>query len=260
MINQSVARPNRKQSSIDGRTEQVTTTPVQHMTFDDEYFASPEAAMAQLAAQGPIHRFSAPQGINGWMITSYDLAREVFTDTRIIKTPETMNGSYVQDTTGLSRRSRFNRWANGHIVSHMLGSQPPDHDRLRGLVTEQFSPRAIGAREPRITQLADELLDRMMSTGIVDLSAAYAVPLPVQITAEITGVPTRHADRIVRSSAAHCARPWVWQREQRLPPQRTFRDDSRGHVPSDVGGQSRGESRVRAPSRRHTNPTVGQDL
>jgi cytochrome P450 len=185
---------------FDGRTVQVTTHA--HMTFDDEYYAAPEMVMHQLAEQGPIHRFSAPQGIGGWMITSYELAREVFTHPHVVKTPETMNGSYVPDTTNLSRRSRFNRWANAHLITHMLGSEPPDHDRLRAVVAEPFSPRALAARAPRITRLADDLLDRMSSTGTVDLSAAFAVPLPVQIAAEITGVPIKHADTITRSSAA----------------------------------------------------------
>ncbi|MFI7002060.1 hypothetical protein [Nocardia sp. NPDC050175] len=120
----------------------------------------------------------------------------------MIKTPETMNGSYVPDTSGLSRRSRFNRWANSHLITHMLGSQPPDHDRLRSVVADSFSPRAVADRAPRVTRLADELLDRMDATGPVDLSAAFAIPLPVRIAAEITGVPARHADIITRSSYA----------------------------------------------------------
>jgi cytochrome P450 len=171
------------------------------MRFDDDYYAAPAEIMHQLAERGPIHRFTAPQGINGWMITSYELARDAFTDTRLIKTPETMNGSYVQDTSGLSHRSRFNRWANSHVITHMLGTDEPGHKRLRDIVAEPFAPRALADRAPRITQLADALLDRMDRTGPVDLSAAYAVPLPVQTTAEITGVPVEHADTITQASA-----------------------------------------------------------
>lgn len=180
----------------------MTIRPVQHLTFDDEYFAAPAELMYQLAEHGPIHRFTAPQGISGWMITSHELAKAVFTDPRVIKTPETNNGSYLQDTSGLSRRSRFNRWANSHIITHMLGAQPPDHDRLRNIVADRFSPRAIAERAPRITRLADELLDRMDPTRPIDLSAAFAIPLPVQTAAEITGVPARHAEIIARSSYA----------------------------------------------------------
>lgn len=174
-----------------------------HMTFDDDYYAAPEKVMHQLAEQGPIHRFSAPQGIDGWMITGYELAREVFTHPHVAKTPETMNGSYLLDVSNLSRRSRFNRWANAHLITHMLGSEPPDHERLRAVVAEPFSQRGLAARVPRITQLADDLLDRMDSaaTAEFDLSAAFAVPLPVQIAAEITGVPVEYSDTITRSSA-----------------------------------------------------------
>ncbi|MFI1917819.1 cytochrome P450 [Nocardia sp. NPDC020380] len=179
----------------------MATTPVRHITFDDEYFAAPADFMHRLAATGPIHRFSAPQGLNGWMITSHELAKQVFVDSRVIKTPETNNGSYLLDTTGLTRRQRFNRWANSHIITHMLGADGPEHARLRRVVAEPFSPRGVASRASRITEITDQLLDRMDPTGPIELSSAFAVPLPVQIAAEITGVPARHADTISRCSA-----------------------------------------------------------
>ncbi|MFJ4654848.1 cytochrome P450 [Nocardia sp. NPDC088792] len=179
----------------------MATTPVRHITFDDEYFLAPADFMHDVAASGPIHRFSAPQGLSGWMVTSYELAKEVFVDGRVIKTPETNNGSYLLDTAGLSRRQRFNRWANSYVLTHMLGSDGPEHGRLRRVVAEPFTPRGVAGRASRITEVADQLLDRMDHSGPVELLGAFGVPLPVRIAAEVTGVPVRHADAIARCSA-----------------------------------------------------------
>ncbi|MFD3746409.1 hypothetical protein [Nocardia sp. NPDC058633] len=67
------------------------------------------------------------------------------------------------------------------LCSHMLAAEPPDHDRLRRVVAEPFTPRAITERIPRITAIADQLIDDVDPTRTVDLVAALGVPLPVRI-------------------------------------------------------------------------------
>jgi cytochrome P450 len=75
----------------------------------------------------------------------------------------------------------------------MLGSDPPDHTRLRTLVSHAFTPRRITALEPRIRQIAEDLLDEVAPDGAFDLMPAFAEPLPVTIIAEMLGIPV--ADR-----------------------------------------------------------------
>jgi len=75
------------------------------------------------------------------------------------------------------------------FMQHMMvTADPPDHSRLRGLVTKAFTPRMIAQLEPRIAELADELLDAMQEKDTFDLMEDYAVPLPIYVIAEILGI------------------------------------------------------------------------
>jgi cytochrome P450 len=71
----------------------------------------------------------------------------------------------------------------------MLDRDPPDHTRLRRLVSKAFTPRAVNALRPRITGLAGELLDGMERARHVDLVEALAFPLPFTVIADMLGTP-----------------------------------------------------------------------
>ncbi len=76
----------------------------------------------------------------------------------------------------------------------MLDRDPPDHTRLRSLVTKVFTPRAVAALEPEITELVDAALDRIASARRVDLVEALAFPLPFAVISKMLGMPpTDHA-------------------------------------------------------------------
>ncbi len=72
----------------------------------------------------------------------------------------------------------------------MLNLDPPDHTRLRGLVSKAFTPSAVGRLRPRIQQLVDEALAPARDTGVIELNEALAFPLPFQIIAEMLDLPT----------------------------------------------------------------------
>jgi cytochrome P450 len=85
----------------------------------------------------------------------------------------------------------------------MLGQDPPEHDRLRGLVNQAFTPRIIRRLEPRMREIADGLLERALQAGEVDLVETLTHPLPVVIIAEIIGVPAEDREQFkVWSDAA----------------------------------------------------------
>jgi cytochrome P450 len=71
----------------------------------------------------------------------------------------------------------------------MLTTDPPDHTRLRSLVSRAFTPRAVEALRPRVEHLVDEMLDRCEEMGSFDVIEEIAYPLPVIIIAEMLGIP-----------------------------------------------------------------------
>jgi len=73
----------------------------------------------------------------------------------------------------------------------MLGSDPPRHTRLRSLVNSAFTPRIIQRLEPRMHEIAEQLVDDAVAKGDVDLVEALTYPLPVVMIAEIIGVPAK---------------------------------------------------------------------
>src|SRR6476646_9144465 len=81
----------------------------------------------------------------------------------------------------------------------MLDLEPPDHTRLRRLVSRAFTPRTVEALRPRVEAIVEGLIDDFGGRGEVDLIADYAEPLPVTVIAELLGIP--EADR-------HLLRPW----------------------------------------------------
>ena len=72
---------------------------------------------------------------------------------------------------------------------NMLGSDPPQHSRLRKMVSRDFTPRRIREMEPRIREIAKDLLDKVEAQGEFDLMADLANVLPVTVIAEMLGVP-----------------------------------------------------------------------
>jgi cytochrome P450 len=78
------------------------------------------------------------------------------------------------------------------FARHMLSVDPPDHTRLRRLVSVVFTPRRIEVLRPRVQTIVEDLLDDLAAEapdGRVDLVAAFAFPLPFTVICELLGVP-----------------------------------------------------------------------
>jgi cytochrome P450 len=84
----------------------------------------------------------------------------------------------------------------------LLGQDPPEHDRLRSLVNQAFTPRIIRRLEPRLVQIANDLLDEALEKREVDFVEAFTYPLPVIVIAEIIGVPSEDREQFKRWSDA----------------------------------------------------------
>ncbi|KHL04372.1 cytochrome P450 [Sinomonas humi] len=88
----------------------------------------------------------------------------------------------------------------GLFASSLISTDPPRHRQLRSLVTQAFTPRAVDALAPRITEISDELLGRAAAAGEMDLIDDFAYPLPVIVIAELMGIPPEDRDRFRRWS------------------------------------------------------------
>lgn len=82
----------------------------------------------------------------------------------------------------------------------MLGDDPPRHTRLRGLVSQAFTPRMVEQLEPRIYAIANTLVDDICATNECDVVGALSYPLPVIVIAEILGIPPEDRDDFKRWS------------------------------------------------------------
>ena len=86
-------------------------------------------------------------------------------------------------------------------MSHlMLQQDPPDHTRLRGLVVKAFTARRVEDMRPRIQQIVDETLDRIIPQGKMDLIEDFAFRLPVTIICDMLGIPSEHREAFYAGS------------------------------------------------------------
>jgi cytochrome P450 len=86
-------------------------------------------------------------------------------------------------------------------MSHwMLQQDPPDHTRLRGLVVKAFTARRVEDMRPRIQEIVDQTLDRIIPQGRMDLIEDYAFRLPVTIICDMLGIPEEHREMFYKGS------------------------------------------------------------
>ena len=147
--------------------------------LDDDFVQEPYAVYGRLRAEGPVSRVTMPNGHPVWVITRYADARAALADPRLVKDwRKLFPGSAAGPDDGFAA-----------LDTHMLSTDPPDHDRLRRLVTKAFTARRIEQLRPRVTEITASLLDAMPAGGQVDLLEAFAYPLPITVICELLGVP-----------------------------------------------------------------------
>ncbi|WP_427919876.1 cytochrome P450 family protein [Streptomyces sp. cg40] len=150
---------------------------------DPLFFADPYSTYARLRNAAPVQQVpTGSAGRVGYLVTGYTEAREAFADPRLSK-----------DTARFFAGRLSDRDLHPAVSRNMLATDPPEHARLRALVTKAFSTGAVAKLRPYIAGLVDELLDAWPEHGPVDLVAGLAVPLPVTVICEMLAVP--EADR-----------------------------------------------------------------
>lgn len=104
------------------------------------------------------------------------------------------------------------------LSTWMLLRDPPDHTRLRGLVSKAFTPRAVEALQGFVEQTAEHLLDRVEAWGEMDLLREFASPLPVMVIARLLGVPDEDRELFRKWAQLIAAYLGAWSIED-VPPE-----------------------------------------
>ena len=160
----------------------MTATRVEFNPFLPEFIENPFPVYHRLRSEDPVHE--SPMGF--WVLTRYD------------------------DVAGMLRDARFGRKGFDTLLQarfgeagfdlSMLFRDPPDHTRLRALVSKAFTPRVVEEMRGRIQEIVDALLDRAQDVGRMDVIADLAYPLPLIVICEMLGVPTENRDLFRRWS------------------------------------------------------------
>jgi cytochrome P450 len=156
-----------------------------------EYFGDPHSVHERLREQGPVVPVIMPDGMPAWVVTGYGDVRAALADPRLVK-----DWRRVMSQAEIAEESA----ESAMLGLHMLNLDPPDHIRLRRLVTKAFTARRVEQLRPRISAITGSLLSSLPDE--VDLLESFAFPLPVTVICELLGVPAEDRDDIRLWSAA----------------------------------------------------------
>ncbi|MEU1942402.1 cytochrome P450 [Streptomyces sp. NPDC020125] len=157
--------------------------------FTWEFATDPYPAYAWLREHAPVHRTTLPSGVDAWLVTRYADARKALADPRLSKNPQRHSAAaHAKGKVGIPGERRAD------LMTHLLNIDPPDHTRLRRLVSTAFTPRRVAAFAPRVRTLTDQLIDAFQERGEADLIHEFAFPLPIYAICDLLGVPREDQD------------------------------------------------------------------
>lgn len=160
--------------------------------FDPTFRADPFPFYDRLRSIEPVH--VSPFGFT--VLTRYDDIARTLRGAEFARDVEAHAGEPT-DPVRKARRDRFReRIESGRAAKNILNLDPPDHTRLRRLVTLAFTPSAIQRLRPRIQQLVDDVLDVAAERGSMELVDELAFTMPFQVISDMLALPTDRSDEI----------------------------------------------------------------
>jgi cytochrome P450 len=145
------------------------------------YTDEPHPFFADSRVAEPLNRGTL-EGVPVWLVSRYEDVRRLLADPRLSNDP--LNAGAA------ARAVPWVQADNPHpLIRHMLRVDPPEHTRLRKLLTSAFTARRVASLRPRIEQIAAELADRILPAGQADLVTDFALPLSFTVIADLLGVP-----------------------------------------------------------------------
>ncbi|ELS57712.1 cytochrome P450 family protein [Streptomyces viridochromogenes] len=143
--------------------------------FGEGFRENPHPVYARLRERGPVHRVRLPDWQSEvWLVVGHEEARAALADQRLSK-----------DGAKIGLKSLDEEL----IGKNLLVADPPQHTRLRGLISRAFTMRRVEELRPRVQRITDDLLDEMLPRGRADLVESLAYPLPLTVICELLGVP-----------------------------------------------------------------------
>jgi len=142
----------------------------------------PVTRLGELRAEQPVAKLTSFLGMNVWLVTGDAEARQV-----------------LSDTSGYSNDIRPFMGSRGSTTDGDIGglgfTDPPEHTRLRKLLTPEFTMRRLERLRPRIAEIVERQLDAMEEQGpVVDLVPSFAFPVPFLVICELLGLPDEERD------------------------------------------------------------------
>ncbi|MGW4086084.1 cytochrome P450 [Streptomyces sp. NPDC004822] len=155
--------------------------------WDPAFLADPYPAYAELRARGRVHWF---EPTNQWLVPHHADVSALLRDRRLGRTYQ---HRFTHEEFGRSAPPPEHEPFHTLNDHGMLDLEPPDHTRIRRLVSKAFTPRTVERLRPYVRDLAGELVAGLVERGGGDLLTEVAEPLPVAVIAEMLGIP--EADR-----------------------------------------------------------------
>jgi cholest-4-en-3-one 26-monooxygenase len=152
----------------------VASTFNPHLDDPDTFVeAVPHEAFTWLRRNAPVYRQEMPSGDHFWALTKYHDMTYASQHPQIFSSAR---GTNIDD-------------AQGGAELMMVNLDPPQHTKLRGLVNAGFTPKIIRALEPHIREVTTDILDKAFERGDCDFVTDVAAELPLQVIAELVGIP-----------------------------------------------------------------------
>jgi cytochrome P450 len=154
--------------------------------FDPKFRANPYQFYDTLRLTEPVHRTEFGMVV----LTRYDDVSATLKSNDFSRDIE----KYSEQSSSPARQRRRER--NEGRTKSILNLDPPDHTRLRRLVSKSFIPTAIERLRPRIQQLVDKILDGAQERGSLELVDDLAFPVPFQVISDLLDMPTERVDEL----------------------------------------------------------------
>ncbi|OIK28037.1 cytochrome P450 [Streptomyces malaysiense] len=166
--------------------------------WDPAFVADPYPAYAELRARGRVVWY---EPTDQWLVPHHADVSALLRDRRLGRTYQ---HRFSHEEFGRSAPPAAHEPFHTLNDHGMLDLEPPDHTRIRRLVSKAFTPRTVERLKPYVHGLAGELVDGLVRDGGGDLLTDVAEPLPVAVIAEMLGIPEADRGRLRPWSAAIC--------------------------------------------------------
>jgi cytochrome P450 len=166
----------------------TTGEPVIFNPFEPGFFDDPYRQYQALREHDPVHH----SPLEVWVLFRYDDIVDILRDSSL--------SVQVDNATPTARMQMFAEQAPAEAQERgahsILNVDPPDHTRLRRLVSKAFTPKMVHELRPRIQALVDDALDAMATEGQADVIGDLAFPLPFTVISEMLGMPDGNRDEV----------------------------------------------------------------